>query len=35
MKKSTIVALARNLLVALSKYVSSGITIEGVVMKNA
>ena len=35
MKKSTIVALARKLLVALWKYVSSGITIEGVVMKNA
>jgi transposase len=35
MKKSTIVALARKLLVALWKYVSSGVAIEGVVMKNA
>jgi transposase len=35
MKKSTIVALARKLLVALWKYVTSGIVIEGVIMKNA
>ena len=35
MKKTTIVALARKLLVALWKYVTSGIVIEGTVMKNA
>jgi transposase len=35
MKKSTIVALARKLLVALWKYVASGIVIEGAVMKPA
>lgn len=35
MKKSTIVALARKLLVALWKYVTSGVVIEGVIMKNA
>ena len=35
MKKSTIVAMARKLLVALWKYVSSGVVIEGVIMKNA
>lgn len=35
MKKSTIVALARKLLVALWKYVSSGIVIEGAAMKRA
>jgi len=33
MKKSTIVALARKLLVALWKYVTFGIAIEGAVMK--
>jgi transposase len=35
MKKSAIVALARKLLVALWKYVTSGVVIEGVVMKTA
>lgn len=35
MKKSAIVALARKLLVALWKYVTSGVVIEGVVMKAA
>ncbi|UPT88743.1 IS110 family transposase (plasmid) [Bradyrhizobium barranii subsp. apii] len=35
MKKSTIVALARKLLVALWKFVAAGVVIEGVVMKNA
>ncbi len=35
MKKSAIVALARKLLVALWKYVTSGVEIEGAVMKNA
>jgi transposase len=35
MKKSTIVALARKLLVALWKYVTSGVVMEGVVMKSA
>ena len=33
MKKSTIVALARKLLVALWKYVSSGVIIEGALTK--
>ena len=32
-KKVTIVALARKLLVALWKFVSSGVVIEGAVMK--
>ncbi len=32
MKKSAIVALARKLLVALWKYVTSGVVIEGAVM---
>ena len=35
MKKVTIVALARKLLVALWKYVTSGVVIEGAVMKAA
>jgi transposase len=35
MKKSTIVALARKLLVALWKYVTSGVVIEGAIMKQA
>jgi transposase len=35
LKKPMIVALARKLLVALWKYVSSGVVIEGAVMKNA
>jgi transposase len=35
MKKSTIVALARKLLVALWKYVSAGVVIEGAMMKDA
>jgi transposase len=35
MKKTTIVALARKLLVALWKYVTAGVVIEGAVMKNA
>jgi transposase len=34
-KKTTIVAMARKLLVALWKYVASGVVIEGAVMKNA
>ena len=34
-KKTMIVALARKLLVALWKYVKSGIVIEGVVLKSA
>jgi transposase len=34
-KKTTIVALARKLLVALWKYVTSGVVIEGAVMKKA
>lgn len=33
LKKATIVALARKLLVALWKYTTSGIIIEGAVMK--
>jgi len=33
MRKTTIVALARKLLVALWKYVSAGVVIEGAVMK--
>ena len=35
LKKTTIVALARKLLVALWKYVTAGVVIEGVVMKAA
>jgi len=35
MKKSAIVALARKLLVALWKYVTAGVVIEGAIMKNA
>jgi len=35
MKKSTIVALARKLLVALWKYVTAGVVIEGAIMKSA
>jgi transposase len=35
MKKSTIVALARKLLVALSNYVSAGVLIEGALLKPA
>ncbi|MES0076689.1 IS110 family transposase [Mesorhizobium sp. M0058] len=35
LKKATIVALARKLLVALWKYVNAGIIIEGAVMKSA
>jgi hypothetical protein len=34
-KQTTIVALARKLLVALWKYVTAGIVIEGAVMKGA
>lgn len=34
-KKTTIVALARKLLVALWKYVTTGVVIEGAVMKTA
>jgi len=34
-KKSTVVALARKLLVALWKYVTSGVVIESVIMKAA
>ena len=33
LKKTTIVALARKLLVALWKYVTAGVIIEGAVMK--
>ena len=35
MKKTTIVALARKLLVALWKYVAAGVVVEGAVMKAA
>jgi len=35
LKKSTIVALARKLLVALWKYVNAGVVIEGAVIKTA
>lgn len=35
LKKTTIVALARKLLVALWKYVSAGVVIEGAIMKTA
>ena len=35
MKKTTIVALARKLLVALWKYVATGVVVEGAVMKTA
>jgi transposase len=34
-KKTTVVALARKLLVALWKYVTAGVVIEGAVMKTA
>jgi transposase len=35
LKKTTIVALARKLLVALWKYVTAGVVIEGAVIKAA
>jgi transposase len=35
MRKTTVVALARKLLVALWKYTSAGVAIEGAVMKAA
>lgn len=35
LKKTTIVALARKLLVALWKYVNTGVTLEGVILKAA
>ena len=35
LKKKTIVALARKLLIALWKYVTAGVLIEGAVMKAA
>jgi transposase len=35
LRKTTIVALARKLLVALWKYVTAGVVIEGVTMKVA
>jgi hypothetical protein len=35
LKKTTIVALARKLLIALWKYVTAGVVIEGAVMKAA
>jgi transposase len=35
LKKTTIVAMARKLLVALWKYVTAGVVIDGVVMKTA
>ena len=34
MQKTTIVALARKLLMALWKYVTAGVVIEGAVMKD-
>ena len=34
-KRATIVALARKLLVALWKYVTAGVVIEGAIMKNS
>ena len=34
-RKTTIVALARKLLVALWKYVSAGVVIEGAMMRSA
>jgi len=34
-KETTIVAMARKLLVALWKYVTFGVVVEGAVMKNA
>ena len=35
LKKTTIVALARKLLVALWKYVTAGVVIEGATVKSA
>jgi transposase len=35
MRKTTIVALARKLLVALWRYITAGVVIEGAVMKAA
>jgi transposase len=35
LRKTTIVALARKLLVVLWKYVTAGVVIEGAVMKTA
>ncbi|VTZ65821.1 hypothetical protein EMEDMD4_910038 [Sinorhizobium medicae] len=35
MKKTVIVALARKLLIALWKYVTAGVSIEGGVMRTA
>jgi hypothetical protein len=35
LKKTTIVALARKLLVALWEYVTAGVVIEGAIVKNA
>jgi transposase len=35
LKKTTIVALARKLLVALWKYVTAGVVIEGAIVKTA
>jgi transposase len=35
LKKTTIVALARELLVALWKYVTAGVVIEGAIVKSA
>ena len=35
LKKTTIVALARKLLVALWKYVTTGVVIEGAIVKSA
>ena len=35
LRKTTIVALARKLLVALWKYVTAGVVIEGAMMKTA
>jgi transposase len=35
LRKTTIVALARKLLVALWKYVSAGVVIEGAMMRPA
>jgi transposase len=35
LRKTTIVALARKLLVALWKYVTAGVVIEGAILKSA
>ena len=35
MRKTTIVALARKLLIALWRYMTAGVVVEGAVMKEA